>query len=546
MGRLVRCLLTTLAMLAAAPGMLRAEDYPLGATSAWPPPAPVYRVSALDWDPGRTQLGATPQPIGQPERASGAPVMAEGPSSPWRAPLANQPQSQWVVPGSQPHHAPGQPGDPSAPQLAGESPRVDAVYDGAHSIIPTQMTGPEASQRRRIVSTVDTPTPPTPPVQVADPGSLVFRGEPAYAPPSPQPRPTHAVNYRHDDTKPKPSDSPGHPVYEIPIDQIPQEWCDEEKWYVGPLDPRTRPSQHLEPDRDRLWYTRLEALYWGRQNPGPETLAVGATNGSPLLDAQDIDFGFSMGVRAGIGRSIPDSGDVEFIYSGITRDKNRLTVGPVAGGMSSLFSEADPLFAASVYGPFNQADSFTLQYNWQLHDFQWNYNAYVGSFMGMHAHAHGGMRYTVLDESLDLFAQTNAGGISQYGIRATSHLFGPHAGGGLHYPLGDGNWITVHGGTGLMISGGKQTSRIDSFVGRRETSATDMTVAPMLEFGTTARAELGPRAEVFAGYNMLLLSGLTLASEQVDWATGGSAQRGIDNRGTAFFHGFNGGMSVRW
>jgi hypothetical protein len=604
-----RSLLILLMASATVTGSLRAQEIEEGAASSWPPKDTVLRVSAIDWDPARPRLDAYPRRLDEPPEGASSPIPADllveappvvQPPAPapvqrpvappdWSTPSIAvtpmpstmsvgsvvEPQPAVAPPSPRPQEsarqslatAPPQPQPhamlpPPAPRFeptpAADHPRPQLgwVPPGTSEPAPQQMASqpPQtmAPDRQTIQSTYEPPPAP----RIEQPSNLALRGEPvAQMPSAPQPQFSQASHPMHQarmqKEKPEADDDKipvyDHPVHGMPIDQIPQYMYDEDRWYLGPVDPTCRTQPHLEPEKLRLWYTRLEGLYWGRQALASQVLAVSNTSGTAILNTRDLSFDFSPGVRVGIGRSVPESGDFELTYSGIMPDESFLTVAPGAGTVDSLFTQSDPLFVLSPFSQFNGADQYNLAYEWQLHDFQANFSKYAGVIGGMHAHMNAGLRYILLEENMQLTASGgNVVGQSVYRIETLSHLFGPQAGGGVHYPLGDGNWISVHGNAGFMVSAGEQELNVSTVLGSLHSQEQDMTVAPMMELGITGRAELGPRAEIFAGYSMLLLSGLTLASEQVDYSADPTISPRVDNRSTAFFHGFNGGMSVRW
>ena len=273
------------------------------------------------------------------------------------------------------------------------------------------------------------------------------------------------------------------------------------------------------------WTVRAEMLIWNR---------AGGTN-VPLIAAPvavgstDLDGGWRVGPRlTAIKHGVFDScWDLEVSYFGIDGWTSTRTV---AGATSYLTNPTINFAAAPIQ----------LTYSSELQNFEVNgrraYSDWVTWFVGFRA--------LQVDELLT--ANINAG-VATHSVATRNRLYGGQL--GLDALLYDDNCWTLNaiGKVGLYGNSGEQTTQTVNVAGALPLiNYTGNQTSFVGEFGVNAGYQLTERLTFRAGYNLLLVTGVALAPNQLAATNLTTGVGALNTNGTLFYHGVNVGLEYGW
>jgi hypothetical protein len=290
-------------------------------------------------------------------------------------------------------------------------------------------------------------------------------------------------------------------------------------------------AQHLlcEALRPR-WSIRGTGLSMDRATDGPLVLTENTTDPTARISADDFDFGPHAGFDVSLRRQAWQGHAIEIRYFELGQ-LDALTQLPTASSLWSINS-TPPVFVPGV-------QSVVSRYRSQLFGFEANYHHSICDQISLL----GGFRYLSLDEDLsmnfdaapqairnDSLARNDlyGGQIGLLGIKpigclvatadAKAGLFGNHA---RHRGLLD---------TGAALLSVDEVSDRTSFAG---------------QLGVGATVRFYPSLQLSVGYTALWLESVAIAADQIrasDYVSG----VGIDDRGSALFHGVTYSVELQW
>lgn len=195
------------------------------------------------------------------------------------------------------------------------------------------------------------------------------------------------------------------------------------------------------------------------------------------------------------------------------------------------------------------SDSASTSLSSTLHSFEVNFVELTGA--GSPFEILGGMRYLRLSEQFQL---RSAGVIhsnddqSQYNVETTNDLYGIQL--GLRWKRSLNRWsIVAVGKSGLYANdcaahqalGYSQNGT--PFIARDETTSRP-TFSTMQEIGLNGTCQLANYCTLRAGYNLLVVTGLARATDQIDFTS--NPIPSLNSHGTAFLHGPSAGIEFRY
>jgi hypothetical protein len=272
------------------------------------------------------------------------------------------------------------------------------------------------------------------------------------------------------------------------------------------------------------WLARGSVVYMDRVTDDSRALMQNTANLSQQLNADDFDFGWSVGLDVSLMRKRWDNNGFEFRYLDLGQlDADTFVITNAA---SLMLNASPPVFVPNV-------QSIDARYTSDLYSFEANYHYWISDFVTYLA----GFRYLGLDD--DITAQLNADPQTfLYRASSRNDLYGFQVG-VLGFPPGllcgclnttafakvgvFGNAAEHHS----LLDTGVANLRVDDSVGRTSWAG---------EIGITSAWPVTACVSVLGGYQMLWFERVAVASDQLmvsDFFDG----VGMNDRGGAIFHG---------
>jgi hypothetical protein len=286
----------------------------------------------------------------------------------------------------------------------------------------------------------------------------------------------------------------------------------------------------------RPHYVQVDALFLQRGNTA-NTQNVVQTNGTGLAAVQSDDFNLPVvaGPRIVLGIRADEYSAWEASYFGThfwtstigVNDPNNLDL-PGAVGIAA----AD----------FHQADSMAVTYRSQIHNAELNYIP-----LGYGPSVFAGFRYLNWAERLTISSQNNANQ-SFYDLNTTNNLFGAQLGTHASWLGAYVDW-DLTGKAGIFGNSAHGTQRLsdanDTLV-LRNTDLSGSAFSFIGEINVNAIRRLNAKWQARIGYNLILVTGLALAPDQLDFTNNATSGTRFDRAGSVFLHGANVGIDARW
>jgi len=330
-------------------------------------------------------------------------------------------------------------------------------------------------------------------------------------------------------------------------------------------------------------YGDVEALFLERTNSsndqpmivnlrGPEDAVLPIDQAPTVLSTNDLDFDFEPGVRVLIGHRLHNGWAIEGSYLGLFDADTSLCLS--APSESTIYTFPGGLGAANVFG---DVDRIWTDYSSSLHSAEANLvhccgccdscgdgkgdGKSKGHCGGCNLHCRTfewmvGFRYLNLHEHLSIYGerdQMTESGMTAvesgvYDIRSSSNLYGAQVGARARHWGRKWGWEAT-GKAGIFGSDVQQEQYVidyDQFEVRPFTSASDTDVAFVGELNLTAIYRLNEVWNLRAGYNLIWITGVALAPDQLDFSGELPAGNQIDSDGCVFLHGVSCGVEARW
>ncbi|WP_254508758.1 hypothetical protein [Anatilimnocola floriformis] len=273
------------------------------------------------------------------------------------------------------------------------------------------------------------------------------------------------------------------------------------------------------------WTIRAEAIIWDRAGSTSVPLIAAPV----AVNSADLDGGWRAGPRlTAIKHGIFDScWDLEVSYFGINGWSGTQTV----AGATTYLTTPPLVFAAAP---------LQMTYTSELQNFEVNgrraYNDWVTWFVGFRA--------LNVDELLT--ASVNAGA-STHTVATRNRLYGGQV--GLDAVLFDGDcwYVNAVGKAGIYSNSGEQVTQTAGFPGAQALINFNGNQTSFVgQLGFNANRRLTDRLTFVAGYNLLWVTGLALAPNQLAATNVNTGAGALSTNGTMFYHGVNVGLEYAW
>lgn len=326
--------------------------------------------------------------------------------------------------------------------------------------------------------------------------------------------------------------------------------------------------------RRGLWYADLDAVVMTRtwDNDGIDLVfdVSGALDRTRRLEESSPDADGS--ARLALGRFLfrdqkNRDHTAEMIVLGGAEWVDKGSITASTGGFLFIPTQ---LNAGSTLPSFAGANDMSYSYSSHFNSFEWNYNVtqrmrkdqmQLGPDGEWTRRAAGGwtqsyvagLRYFELQEDFDWLANGFDGDDSsgEMNIRSSNNMFGVQFGHGLTYETDRWN-ISLFSKHGMYVNDARSTSNLafnditagGAFDGEGfANEGHENSLSYLLQAGITGRYHLRPNVSLRVGYELLYMTGLALAPNEISF-DGTQALAGVS--GDAFYRGFTFGAEYFW
>jgi hypothetical protein len=283
------------------------------------------------------------------------------------------------------------------------------------------------------------------------------------------------------------------------------------------------------------WYVRAEVLFLEQSTSAANRVVVQTDVGAtPVITTEDFDFPMAAGLSLLVGRRLDSDSAWELSYFGLHNWSSDIFAAD-AGNL-------DLPGTVGVGTDFDDADEMDVLYQSRLNNVEFNllrdhtYLAWIAGF-----------RYVNWEEEFNI-AATNGADLSNYNTQTSNNMFGGQFGARAFFYGPYLQW-ELTGKAGLFGNVAQQRQRFgddDDTLVLRDTSEDGSAFSFVGDVNLSAHYRLNRVWSIRAGYNILGITGLALAPDQLDFAAGPAAGRNIDVGGSVFLHGANIGIEGIW
>ncbi|NBT12801.1 MAG: hypothetical protein EBS56_04330 [Planctomycetia bacterium] len=305
-------------------------------------------------------------------------------------------------------------------------------------------------------------------------------------------------------------------------------------------------------------YVTADALFLQRDNESNERpLAVDSNTGATAVGTSDLRFPVAGGVRLFVGRHTAGGCGWEVGYLGVYG----MTADASAAGNGGLDIAPD---LSDEVASLRNASLADCSYTSAINGFEANLTA-----TSEHVHrpretayaADGvpsvatidwlaGFRWAGLEEAATIGLTTPGLGTSQYGVRASSNLFGGQL--GVRGRIDWERWSLEGQGKAALagvVLAQSQAPIVDAFNGFQERpaqGAEDGGVGGIFDWNVAVIRRVGEHWSIRAGYTMLWLTGVALAPDQFDFSIAPGAGTNLVGGNMIWLQGATLGLEGRW
>lgn len=292
------------------------------------------------------------------------------------------------------------------------------------------------------------------------------------------------------------------------------------------------------------WFLRGEWVFMRRADIHNHSIVSDSNrppkcNGCPnfkALDTENLvhDFDFESGYRATLTYMMNKLSSFEASYMEIAQWQGDHTV----RGQGTL---SFPFTDSSYAQDFTRADEARAAYDSKFYNVEFNYWGYsspprVDYFSAAWI---AGLRYMNLREHFDVSFH-RSGNKSTYKIETHNHLIGPQLGANIQMnPIRCLSW-DFNVKVGYFLDYAKQESSLgdrDNSIKLRDFEKHECTGTLLVDVLASLSFYFGNHFSIRSGYQMIYLTGLALAPEQVDKNVDPHSGKHLDTKGEATIHG---------
>jgi hypothetical protein len=303
------------------------------------------------------------------------------------------------------------------------------------------------------------------------------------------------------------------------------------------------------------FYAETEVLFLGRGNQSKNQAVVidldHPSGEGVILTARDFRFPFEPTVRDRLGFRLNECQSFEVGYMGLFEAGSRRTV----TGDGNLAIPGDLGVASNV---FFGSDDMDITYSSQLQSVELNSVKRCECCCCDDCRARlrchwrewfAGFRYLRLTEEFNIRSTDLQEGTGNYNIRTSNDLFGAQM--GMRWGRSSGRLgCELTGKTGIFGNACQQRQYVTDFpppfMLRPLTRSEGGQFAFVGELGVTLRYQLTDIWAARGGYNLMLIEGVALAPDQLDFTNTSESGTRLVSTGSVFLHGVSAGLEARW
>jgi hypothetical protein len=288
---------------------------------------------------------------------------------------------------------------------------------------------------------------------------------------------------------------------------------------------------------DPQWIARADALFLTRSAAGAQQLLFEPRTATELLDATNLGFSNNAGPRLSLCREDSSGSGLELTYFGIDGWTSQ-----AAFPTSSLpFGVGYLSIDNTIRVPVNSAQFLYRSglYSAELND-RYAWNDWLTAIAGF--------RWIDFEDRYDVSGIENAySGPFSHSIHSHDHLYGAQVGLDFH-PLDRARPFQIHvlTKTGIYGNAAAQSNDYADTVFSFSESASESHLSFLSEVGLMGSYQFTPHIALRGGYQVMWLTGVALAPDQIPATDFGAAQATVNTSGTLFCHGAFGGLEVTW
>jgi hypothetical protein len=324
-------------------------------------------------------------------------------------------------------------------------------------------------------------------------------------------------------------------------------------------------------------YGYVEALFLERTNCSddqpiivnlrrPDGSVVSPSEGTPVFSTSDLDFDFEPAVRAVVGHRLHNGWAVEGAYLGLFDADTSAFVSALPDQSSILTFPGDLAYVENL-NVIADMDKIWVDYSSSLHSGELNLVCCCGCCdpcgkgkdAGNHCNLYCrtfewfmGFRYINFREELNIHGQAiRETGVEDgyYNVQTSNNLYGAQVGARTRRWGTKWGWEAT-GKAGIFANDAQQEQVILDWDNEpftyRSISAAETPVAFVGELNLTGIYRLNDVWNLRAGYNLIWITGVALAPDQLDFSTTPTAGSQINSSGGVLLHGVSCGLEARW
>jgi putative beta barrel porin BBP7 len=288
------------------------------------------------------------------------------------------------------------------------------------------------------------------------------------------------------------------------------------------------------------WFASADVQVLKIDRPHQQTVAIDQNTLVPVLTTDDLRIQeFEPGIRAAIGRQFNNVFTGEAVYFGLNHWSDKQYS---RGAENNLRLPGDiGLALTDFFGASQMSEYYSVRLNNAEFNGWYNFNERFFAVMA-------GFRYIQLVEKFTINAVDPDGDSSDYQVRARNNLFGGQIGAQLSGKLGDLE-VAVVGKAGVYDNEAENTQTLfdnnNQFQIRNSmTPGSKLAFAGDVAFN--GRVRLADSLFLEGGYFLMWLTDLARAPNQLDFTDTPTSGTALNSNSSAFLHGANLGLEVRW
>jgi putative beta barrel porin BBP7 len=289
---------------------------------------------------------------------------------------------------------------------------------------------------------------------------------------------------------------------------------------------------------ESTFYVTAEALFWKPDPARRQPIVINQNTLDVILTSRAAGFDAEPLPRLTVGFALSGRSAFEATYFG----RDDWSAADDVDGNNDLALAGDLALATD---DFFGADKMRLTYAFEIHNGELNYIRRLGD---SNVELIAGARYVYLRERFNIHTTDSDAEQSDYRIGTENNLFGGQLGARAQWRFGFLALETVVK-AGLFGNDAKQHTFLSDFNNtfNLRNSRTDGGDAAFVgEIGVNAIVQLTRSMSARAGYNLMWITGVARAPDQLDFADTATSGTALHAQGDVFLHGASVGIEFRW